>query len=208
MTRVVIYGGSFNPPTLAHREVVRLVAECVADVRDIFVVPTYEHAYGKELISFRKRMELCDLAFANIDPRVRVASLDKIVQSEPRGSMFSIIQELRRLAPSDAEFAVVVGQDQAEEIIPRWFNGQALIDAVDLLVVPRAGNEVGTAKCPWLFNTAERRHQLLPQLAPEFHQVSSTVARAAFRDGITDILPDVLQDDVITYCTQRKLYND
>ena len=58
MTRkIAIYGGSFNPPTNGHKEVIKKLS----NFEEIILVPSYKHAWGKQVISFHQRVEMLEL---------------------------------------------------------------------------------------------------------------------------------------------------
>ena len=48
MTRVALFGGSFNPPHVAHQLVALYILE-TQDVDELWFVPTYAHPFGKQL---------------------------------------------------------------------------------------------------------------------------------------------------------------
>lgn len=56
----VIYGGSFNPPHIGHQIACMWMIEAL-NAREVVVVPTYKHAFGKELSDFEHRIAMCRL---------------------------------------------------------------------------------------------------------------------------------------------------
>ena len=75
MKTVAIFGGSFNPPHLAHVLAVTAVRS-TEDVDEILVVPTYQHPFAKPLAPFDDRVELCRLAMEWI-PGVSVSRVEE-----------------------------------------------------------------------------------------------------------------------------------
>ena len=65
MSVVAIYGGSFNPPHVAHQLISLLVLETVV-VDELWWVPTFRHAFGKELALFEDRVAMCRLATTSL----------------------------------------------------------------------------------------------------------------------------------------------
>ena len=51
MTAVGIFGGSFNPPHLGHQVLMLLALES-KEVDKILMIPTFKHAFDKELAPF------------------------------------------------------------------------------------------------------------------------------------------------------------
>ena len=75
MRRVGLFGGSFNPPHVAHQLVALYVLETLVD--EVWFVPTYSHPFGKDLAAYDHRiamsMALVGLrrpGLAILDPRV------------------------------------------------------------------------------------------------------------------------------------------
>ena len=76
MPRIALFGGSFNPPHLAHSLVALYVLE-TAPVDELWITPTFRHAFGKDLASYDDRIAMCELAAAALGPRVRVSRAEE-----------------------------------------------------------------------------------------------------------------------------------
>ncbi|WP_455233312.1 adenylyltransferase/cytidyltransferase family protein [Geopseudomonas aromaticivorans] len=53
MLEIVVYGGAFNPPHAGHADAIRQLAHVA---RRILVVPSYRHAFGKDMAPFDLRL--------------------------------------------------------------------------------------------------------------------------------------------------------
>ncbi|MBN1611140.1 MAG: nicotinate-nicotinamide nucleotide adenylyltransferase, partial [Polyangiaceae bacterium] len=62
---VALYGGSFDPPHVAHVMAIAYLRTVLGMTR-VVVVPVYAHAFDKELTPFRHRLKMCELAFADL----------------------------------------------------------------------------------------------------------------------------------------------
>lgn len=74
--RVALYGGSFDPPHVGH---VMAVAYALGrpGVDQVWLVPTFRHAFGKPLTTFEHRLAMCRLAMAPFAAdRVRVSEVE------------------------------------------------------------------------------------------------------------------------------------
>src|SRR6185436_19281792 len=71
---VLFFGGSFDPPHVAH---VLCVAHALSagEFERALVVPVFEHAFGKRLCAFEHRLRMCELAFADLR-NVEVSSVE------------------------------------------------------------------------------------------------------------------------------------
>jgi nicotinate-nucleotide adenylyltransferase len=157
-TRVALYGGSFNPPHVAHQMVALYVLE-TAPVDELWLMPAYEHALGKPLAPFADRLAMCQLAAAALGPRVIVSDIERTLGAPSR--TLRTIHHLRELHPAH-EFSLVIGADLLSEVAT-WFGGAELQATVPFVVVGRAGTEgvadeaAGPVKMPALSSTEVRR---------------------------------------------------
>lgn len=71
---VAFYGGSFDPPHVAHHLSVAY-ALSTGGFDQVLVVPVFEHAFGKVLAPFEERVELCRACFDGLS-RVDVSPLE------------------------------------------------------------------------------------------------------------------------------------
>lgn len=128
-----VYGGSFDPPHLAHVQVAtRLLSRGLVD--HVLVVPVYEHAFAKDLLPFAERLELCRLAFDGL-VGVTVSDLERDL---PRPNFtWATLQAVRHLHPN-AELRLIVGADVLADL-PRWHRIEEVLRLAPLLAVGRSG---------------------------------------------------------------------
>ncbi len=132
--RVAIYGGSFNPPHIAHQMVALYVLE-TAPVDELWFVPACRHAFGKPLAPFSDRVRMCELAARALGPRVKVSDIEGAIGGESR-----TLRTIRRLQEMWREhvFSLVIGADLVNEV-PSWQGGAELQATVPFIVVGRGG---------------------------------------------------------------------
>lgn len=130
---VAVYGGSFNPPHVAHVLAVQYVLS-VAEVSRVIIVPVFEHAFSKELLPFQERLLLCKAAFAH-DSRVEVSEIEKEL---PRPSYtVNTLQALQERLEGEA-LRLVVGADVLGET-ENWHRFDEICQLAPPLVLGRAG---------------------------------------------------------------------
>jgi nicotinate-nucleotide adenylyltransferase len=134
--RVAIFGGSFNPPHVAHQLVALYVLE-TAPVDELWLVPAFRHAMGKPLAPFEDRLRMTELAAAALGPRVRVSDVERVIGGESR--TIRTLSHLRQANPGHT-FSVVIGADLLPEL-PSWQGGDELRRTVPFIVVGRGGVE-------------------------------------------------------------------
>ncbi len=182
-TKVAVFGGSFNPPHLAHALAVVLVLE-TEDVDRVLVVPAYQHPFGKPLAPFADRVAMCELAMGWI-PRTEVSRVEETLGGESR-----TLRTLEHLAAQHPgwQLRLVLGADILADA-PRWFGFDAIARIAPPIVLARA-----RATTPG--STASVR---LPE-------VSSTEVRAKIAAGAWNDLAEMVPRKVVAYVRSRGLY--
>jgi nicotinate-nucleotide adenylyltransferase len=174
---VALFGGSFNPPHVAHQLVALYVLE-TTPVAELWFVPAFQHAFDKPLESFADRFAMCERAASALGPRVRVSDVEARIGGPSR--TLKTVERLLQEDPTN-NFSVVVGSDLVGEI-DKWYGAPALRSMVAFIVVGRAGGPASIA---------------MPA-------ISSTEIRAALaqsRDARA-----LLPKTVLDYITSRGLY--
>ena len=181
--RVAIFGGSFNPPHVAHVLAVAYVLACV-EVERVLIVPCFRHPFSKSLAPFSARMEMCRLAFEDL-ARVEISNVE-----EELGGESLTVRTLERLAERHPDWSMrlVVGADVVHEL-DRWTNPER----VRALAPPLILGRVGFSLPPNLEGA--------PAVLPE---VSSTAIRAAIARG--DLASKLLPRRVAAYVAEHGLY--
>jgi len=177
--RVALYGGSFNPPHVAHQLAALYVLE-TQPVDELWLVPCFKHPFDKALESFEDRFEMCQRAVAALGPRVRVSDCERRLGGESR--TLRTVNALLAENPG-AELSLVVGADLVAEL-PSWYGAEELQRLVRFIVVGRAGFEGGAG--------------------PALPAVSSSEVRERIRRG--QPVDSLLPRSVLDYVRERKLY--
>ncbi len=180
--RVAIFGGSFDPPHVAHVLAVAYVL-AVGDVDEVLVVPCFRHPLAKALTSFADRFAMCERAMGWL-PRTRVSRVEEELGGESR-----TLRTLEHLAAQHPgwQMRLVVGADVVVES-PRWHGYDAIARLAPPLVLGRAG--VAYEGAP-------------PALLPE---VSSSAIRRALAQGESDAIAALVPRDVLAFIAERGLY--
>lgn len=101
----------------------------------VWLLPTFQHAFGKDLAPFEVRVALVKEGFSVLGERVEVST----VESERAGPSYTVdtVEVLRARHP-DHHFLLVVGTDALADRA-RWKDFDRLEKLVELLPVGRAG---------------------------------------------------------------------
>ena len=134
---VVLFGGSFNPPHIGHRQVLEhLVALKKFD--EVWVVPSYAHPFEKGLIPFEHREKMCHLLIEGLDSLVKVLPIEEELKKNPSYTI-DVVTELKQRFPN-AQFHLAIGSDCKNDL-PRWHRYEDLKRLVQCYFIPRFGIE-------------------------------------------------------------------
>jgi nicotinate-nucleotide adenylyltransferase len=177
---LAIYGGSFDPPHIAHAWVALYVL-ATENVDRVLVVPAAEHPFNKPLCAFSHRVRMCELAMRHLQ-RVEVSTIEDEL---PKPSLTLRTLERLRSDHDDATLRLVIGSDLLSEA-SGWHEFERVRKLAPLIVVPRAGGA-----------PSERSSLALPN-------VSSTEVRRRLREGLET--KGLLDHEVAKYAKQHRLY--
>ncbi|MCB9709283.1 MAG: nicotinate (nicotinamide) nucleotide adenylyltransferase [Myxococcales bacterium] len=173
-----IFGGSFDPPHLAHVLVVAYVLSA-SHVNRVLVIPTFLHPFAKELAPYPHRMKMCELAFADLR-RVEVSGIEGTLGGESR-----TVRTIEALSKRNQALRLILGSDLIEET-SRWHRFDRISALAPPLVIPRASD---TANNPF-----------------GIPGISSTRIRERLRKGET--LHGLLPEPVLDYIERNDLYRN
>ncbi len=140
MTRVALFGGSFNPPHAAHQLVALYVLE-TQPVDELWFVPTYAHPFGKHLADYAHRIAMCERAAAPLGARVKVSQAEAELAARPgfvSSRTLDLVDYLRELGHS---LRLVVGTDILHDAA-KWYRWDDVLARAPLIVVGRGGHEL------------------------------------------------------------------
>jgi nicotinate-nucleotide adenylyltransferase len=206
MTRVALFGGSFNPPHVAHQLVALYVLE-TQPVDEIWFTPAYSHVFGKELAPYADRAAMCELAVRPLGARARVCRAEEELAQLPgfQGSRtLDLIEHLIARHPG-ASFRLVVGTDILGETA-KWHRWDEVVAAAPPIVVGRTGHPVppGTTvtgvTMPEICSTEIRA--ALAALSPDLRAALRAGELPAGAQGLASLLPA----SVLRYIAERDLY--
>ncbi len=133
---VALLGGSFNPPHVAH-VMAAYWALATQGVSEVWLLPTFKHAFGKVLAPFEDRVRMCELAAAAVRG-LHVCTAEAELASDPLvGKTVRTLEHLREKHPT-LRFALVVGTDILAEAT-KWYRWDRVTELARILVVGRGG---------------------------------------------------------------------
>ena len=181
MPSIALLGGSFNPPHVAHQMAALWALSC-AGMDQVWLMPCYRHPFGKELVHFPRRVEMCQLACAPLAAeRVTVTTVEAEDPDETR-TLFTL--RLLQARHPEHRFALLMGADILAEK-ESWYRFNEIEQMADVLVLGRGG------------------YPAVPG-APTLPDISSREVRRrlAAEEDISGLVPD----EVRQYISYHSLY--
>jgi nicotinate-nucleotide adenylyltransferase len=133
--RICLFGGSFDPPHVAH---LMATSWALATLRvdAVWWVPAWQHAFGKNLSPFEQRLGLCQLAIRPFGDFVHVSDIEEQLGGESR--TIDTIEALRLRHPN-TDWVLLLGSD----IIPQtrhWKQWDRVQQLAEVVVIGRSGH--------------------------------------------------------------------
>lgn len=134
-TYKVVYGGSFNPITLAHQEVIGLLLG-LDYVYGVLVVPVGDNYDKKGLIKAEDRFNM--LQHLSLDDKVIISDIE--IKANRQLKTYETLTEIQKLYPND-KLAFVIGADNLE-CIDTWAQADLLLRNFKVFVLEREGYNI------------------------------------------------------------------
>ena len=190
----VIYGGSFNPPHFGHAIAASWMVETL-NAAEVIMVPTYKHAFGKDLLDFEHRVAMCKLMCAQWEHGNPMAqylasegeiSPGKVWTSEierdlPHPNI--TLNTVQRFGEVRKKLAVAVGSDLLHDL-DEWTGWNEVMNLAKIVVIGRMGS-----------GHADHDYELY-QYPVELSAISSSQIRGQIRRGkdITGLVPASIKE--------------
>ncbi|MCK7484771.1 MAG: nicotinate (nicotinamide) nucleotide adenylyltransferase [Bacillus subtilis] len=188
---IVVFGGAFNPPTIAHKAIHHHIVNQLPV--DLFIyLPVSNHYTKRSLESNFHRMQMLNLMTKALD-NVIVSPME-FEDPEYRGTYQSLVRIQERYPAKEVAF--VIGADNLFKL-HKWINAESLLSEFRFIVIPR--DDIAIAP---LFESDPflRRHQKQFIHLPLF---DSRVSSTHFRDSFD---PSLVDKQVFEYINLHGLY--
>lgn len=149
MNSVVVIGGSFNPPTLAHLQLMEAAINATDACHGIFVPTAHEYVAKKmkrqkcpqDTLGESVRLAMLE-SFCKADSRISVSRI-QMLKAERRYD-YEMLDELQAGFP-DAKIYFVTGSDKLY-VLPRWHRIDELLGRFHILVAKRGEDDLEKIK--------------------------------------------------------------
>ena len=197
--RIVIFGGTFNPPTRAHLDIAT-EALYYLDAEKVLFVPVSD-LYKKDDIEISyHRVNMLNLAIGNFR-RLEIDFTE--VDAVKLTYTYETIEKIKSQY-QDKELFLLIGADNLEDF-KNWKNQRSIMENCSLLVVNRNNSSIDE-----IIESNEILTEFKDKIieAPiEEIEISSTEVRNRIASGELEGLENLVDKEVIDYIVENKLYS-
>jgi nicotinate-nucleotide adenylyltransferase len=195
MSHILLYGGSFSPPTKGHQKFAKGLSNSLTELGydELWILPCYASFTGKTLANPKHRSQMCELAFGHL-PNTKVCNFEIINKLHMESAD---VAELIIKSHKDTTFGFAIGVDSANTF-HEWNGHEKLAEMMNFIVVERKGYE--SVKNAWYHHLP---HRFISLNIPE---VSSTAYRKYKKEGNVIEMRKILSDDVFEYIEKNHLF--
>ena len=197
--RIVIFGGTFNPPTRAHLDIAT-EALYYLDAEKVLFVPVSD-LYKKDDVEISyHRVNMLNLAIGNFRRlEIDFTEVDAVKLTYTYETVEKIKSQYQ-----DKELFLLIGADNLEDF-KNWKNQRSIMENCSLLVVNRNNSSIDE-----IIESNEILTEFKDKIieAPiEEIEISSTEVRNRIASGELEGLENLVDKEVIDYIVENKLYS-
>lgn len=163
--KIAIFGSAFNPPTLGHEDAVRYVLENDRNIRTVFLVPSYKHAFAKQMADYETRIEMLNAFERDLgDKRVQVRAIEHTIASpEKPVYTYDLLTHIQCKIASCDKLCFIIGPDNALNW-DKFYKAEEIKNQWELIVVPERKTIRSTMVRQQLNNGENVAHLVTPSV--------------------------------------------
>lgn len=194
MNKYGIFGGTFNPPHIAHSIVADNVRQQL-NLDKIIFIPSGNPPL-KESIPAEQRLAMAKLAFGN-DRNFEVSEIE-IEDAEDKSYTVDTLRKLKKkYVNTETELYLIIGMDNLIDL-PNWKDPEKLFDLAKIIVINRPENKKDDAR-------KDLREKALFVDVPDL-EISSRIIRRNISEGKS--VKYLVCDAVEEYIEKNGLYKE
>lgn len=195
---IVVFGGSFNPPTNSHFSLAEQVCSLYAEVEQVLFVPVADGYPKKDLLEAKYRVEMLERVCAK-NPNFKVCRVE--VDSPQLLNSIETLRAIAKLYPG-YELWLTLGSDNLK-LMPSWPGYKEILERYKCLVLERNhdlfGEIIDSHKVFKLY-----RDRLIKMEEMVHSDCNATLLRRNLRQGKS--IRYLVPDEVYEYIRQKGLY--
>lgn len=174
MKKIAVFGGAFNPPTLAHKRIIEILSK---KFDSVLVVPSYYHPIKGEIGNFKFRVELVESLISKDKKGVVVSQIEKDMHSEGKQVGFTL-DLMKSVAErhKESRLVLVLGDDHRDL---DQFDDEHVNEMKEMLIEFEFVSGVDDIRSTYIRNAIKNRECIK-------HLTTSDVARKVIESGIYD----------------------
>ncbi len=200
MSKIGIFGGTFNPIHLGHIRLGQLVLDEIKLDKILFIPDnTPPHKSNKELASGMDRLEMINISLKD---HKNMESSDIELKREGKSYTYETLLELKKQNPND-ELFLLTGADMFLTL-DKWREPETIFETANIIGVPRVDSDFEKME--------EYAENVIKPMGARIFMLSKTVFDTAsstyVRDNIDDYqkIRDMITPEVYGYITEKNLY--
>lgn len=200
MSKIGVYGGTFNPIHLGHISLGKAVLDELK-LDKILYIPdnTPPHKVSNDLASGKDRLNMLDISLKDY-PQMESCAIE--LKRQGKSYTFQTLLELKELYKND-ELFLITGADMFLTL-DKWKEPEIIFDTASIIGVPRVEQDFEKMK-------AYADEVLKPMNAKTVilsHTVFDTASSTFVRENISDFqkIKEMITPEVFRYITDNKLY--
>lgn len=184
----IVYGGSFNPPTKAHLNIIKKLLDEFNDAK-VILLPVGNDYKKTSLIDFKYRRDMLELMIKPLIDQVHISDL------EQKKGFKGTYHALNDLSKTYNDIHFVIGSDHLEKL-KQWIEYKALLKTYPIIVMNR-NHYMSKEHAEMLFK--DEAHQFI------FIEFDMDISSTMIRKHI-DQHKKYLTEEVYTYIKKNSLY--
>ena len=197
MGKTLFFGGTFNPPHIAHRKMLQAVA-ALPEIERVLVAPTNippHKAVPGMFATKEQRLDMCELLCNGID-KAEVSDIE--FRREGKSYSYYTLTELKE---QYGNISMLIGGDMVTSFTT-WFNYKELLKIAEFYAVRRKGTD--NAEFYECIEALRKEGGTFHVLELDFPEVSSTEVRESISNGQN--ADTYVPQNILKYINQNGLY--
>jgi nicotinate-nucleotide adenylyltransferase len=204
---VMLVGGTFDPPHIAHTTLARLARDAAAPGAQMYFVPAARSPHkdtGPEATD-QQRVKMLNLALEGFDDAlIWTDEIDRACHDEP-SYWVTTLERARKLVGPARQILFLMGADQAASF-DRWYQPERILELADAVVINRGDVQTKQELAELLEGTGFKLELLEAWCDVPSLDVSATEIRRVLSAHEKGDPADALHSEVALYIRQHNLY--
>jgi nicotinate-nucleotide adenylyltransferase len=189
--RIGMFGGTFNPPHIAHKIAAEFCRQEL-ELEKVMFVPSGNHPL-KDSIDPEHRLNMAVAAFSG-DKNFEVNDIE-IKNKHEKSFTVDTLRSLKEICESDTQFVLLIGADNLLEL-HKWKDPHQIFELAQVAVMHRPGYEIASADNQFLAKVTSVEIPLM--------EISSTMIRDRILRGLS--VKYLVDPKVEDYINENNLY--